>query len=140
MIQLFSKACNDYFESPEYGKGQLRVIAYLIATKHEWLNVNSSRCNHLTPQKRASLYITIIDLLNASEEVDGSEEVLRLFGERGSQWFWNVLNPIIDESSDRHLKHKIKELVKHEKLLIVNIDGMLPKRTTLSRPSHRPNH
>jgi hypothetical protein len=108
------KACNDYFESSEYGTGGLRLIAYLVATKHEWLNDNSSRHNHLTPVKRVPLYANIIDLLKTSEEIDGNEEVLQLFGERGSQRFWNVLNRVLDDSGDRHLKHKIKELVKHD--------------------------
>lgn len=110
-----------YFESSMYGTGRLREVAYLVATKDEW--VNNNRRTHLTPQKRVSLYVTIIELLKAGEELDGEgcvrprtdEEVLELFGERGSQRFWNKLNPALDESSNRHLKHRIKELIKHEK-------------------------
>lgn len=77
------------------------------------MDVNIRR-EHLTPQKRVYLYISIIDLLKASEEVDGNDEVLELFGERGSQRFWNKLNPAVDEARNRQLKHKIKERIKHE--------------------------
>jgi len=114
------EACRKYFATSMYGAGKLREIAFLVATKDEWFDKYGR--TQIPPQKRVSLYISIIDLLKAGEEVDSNgnlrprtdEEVLVLFGERGSQRFWNKLNLTLDEGGDRKFKHKIKELVKHE--------------------------